>query len=49
MNDKAAARKARKNLEYAAAIILCWLPKNDRRQYINYFIHLLQEKENNVS
>lgn len=49
MNDKAADKKARRNLEYAAAIILCWLPKENRNEYINYFIHLLQVKEENVS
>jgi|TARA_B100001059_G_C17559149_1_gene439140 hypothetical protein len=47
MNSKAADKKAKRNLEYAAAIILCWLPKENKRQYINYFIDLLQEKENN--
>ena len=47
MNSKAAEKKAKRNLEYAAAIILCWLPKENKRQYINYFISLLQEKENN--
>ena len=47
MNEKAADRKAKRNLEYAAAIILCWLPKEKKREYINYFIDLMKEKENN--
>ncbi len=42
LNEKAADRKAKKNLEFAAAIILCWIPKEKRQEYINYFNQLLQ-------
>ena len=42
MDEKAANRKAKKNLEYAAAIILCWTPKEKRNYYINYFISLMK-------
>ena len=43
MNEKAADKKAKRNLEYAAAIILCWIPKEKRNEYINYFIASLKD------
>ena len=45
MNEKAADRKAKKNLEFAAAIILCWIPKEKRNYYVNYFISLVKDYE----
>ena len=45
MDEKAANRKAKKNLEYAAAIILCWTPKEKRNYYINYFISLMKDSQ----
>jgi len=41
LNEKAADRKAKRNLEYAAVIILCWIPKEKRNEYIDYFNSLL--------
>tara|TARA_B100000925_G_scaffold245802_1_gene195841 strand:+ start:768 stop:902 length:135 start_codon:yes stop_codon:yes gene_type:complete len=41
LNEKAADRKAKKNLEFAAAIILCWIPASKRDYYKEYFISLL--------
>ena len=37
MNEQAADKKAKRNLEYAAAIIMCWTPKEKRDYYLNYF------------
>tara|TARA_B100000212_G_scaffold329221_1_gene294219 strand:+ start:60 stop:194 length:135 start_codon:yes stop_codon:yes gene_type:complete len=44
LNEKAADRKAKKNLEFAAAIILCWIPSSKRDYYIQYFVNLLNEQ-----
>ena len=37
MNEQAADKKAKRNLEHAAAIIMCWTPKEKRDYYLNYF------------
>jgi hypothetical protein len=45
MNEKAADKKIKRNLEHAAAMVLCWIPKEKRNQYLNYFYSLIIDTE----
>lgn len=44
MNEQAADKKAKRNLEHAAAIIMCWTPKEKRDYYLNYFQSLFNDR-----
>lgn len=43
--EKAADKKIKRLLEYAAAMIVMWTPKEKRNQYLDY-LHTLCEDQN---
>ena len=43
MDEKPADKKIKRNLEHAAAMIMCWIPKDKRNQYLNYFYSLFTD------
>tara|TARA_B100001559_G_scaffold273686_1_gene243294 strand:- start:262 stop:408 length:147 start_codon:yes stop_codon:yes gene_type:complete len=43
--EKAADKKIRKLLEYAAAMMMMWIPKEKRNQYFSYLYTLCEFKE----
>jgi hypothetical protein len=42
--EKAADKKIKRNLEHAAAMIMCWIPREKRNQYLNYFYSLFTDE-----
>jgi len=42
--EKAADKKIKRNLEHAAAMIMMWIPKEKRNQYLNYFYSLFTDE-----
>jgi hypothetical protein len=44
LNEKAADKKIKRNLEHAAAMIMCWIPKGKRDHYLNYFYSLFTDE-----
>ena len=43
--EKAADKKIKKLLEYAAAMIVMWTPKETRNQYFDYLYTLCEDQD----
>jgi len=44
LNEGAADKKIKKHLQYAAVMIMAWIPADKRNQYLNYFYSLFTDE-----